>query len=349
MSRSEIIVNAIKGKDSNGVFYVAVVKAKYLSDLFRDVLKRTDINQANLTKIERAMRSNELRFGTSAISAITTSKLQFQQSARSQLGTLTIPSDSVIHVVNGLDACCATIRHVSQNNDFANSQVAVRFGIDATRKVEAHFAALLSVGELGSKAERIQNTRDDPIASVTLHVVSSVKYFAGRIEQVKTTISNRSTKLFTVSSLYEANRELLAVRHEETVPSSSSLCTEFWNAIGECLAEWNGVRDGSLQPASFRATYITSQGLMLRAFATLGRGLIQQRPATWQQSLKRLEKIDFARDNPVWTGRAIINGRVSKSLRAITLTSNYLKLHFGLKLSSEEQAIEQTFLDEIRR
>src|SRR5271165_135616 len=69
-------------------------------------------------------------------------------------------------------------------------------------------------------------------------------------------------------------------------------------------------------------------------------------PATGSQSSAgRLKTLDRSRNNAkLWEGRAMNAGRLSKRGVNVVLTGNLIKRHLGLKLTAEEQALENDFL-----
>jgi hypothetical protein len=53
-----------------------------------------------------------------------------------------------------------------------------------------------------------------------------------------------------------------------------------------------------------------------------------------------LKDIDWLKANPIWQNRILLNGRVIKSNLSITLASNVIKKVYGIKLTPEEQLLE---------
>ena len=52
---------------------------------------------------------------------------------------------------------------------------------------------------------------------------------------------------------------------------------------------------------------------------------------------------DWSRDSNLWKGRAVVNGRITKSITNVKLTANQIKKQIGLKLTSEEHQREKEF------
>ncbi len=73
--------------------------------------------------------------------------------------------------------------------------------------------------------------------------------------------------------------------------------------------------------------------------------LLRRHPRDWKSKLGRLKTLDWSRNNAkLWEGRAMNAGRLSKRGVNVVLTGNLIKRHLGLKLTAEEQALENDFL-----
>jgi DNA sulfur modification protein DndB len=164
-------------------------------------------------------------------------------------------------------------------------------------------------------------------------------------EMAKTTISNRSRKLFTLSSIYQATRRLLNKKPgEEVKQSDATLAEEFWNNVAKYMPDWRDAADKKVAPSELRRDYIHAHGITLQALAIAGTALVSGYSKGWKSKLARLRKVDWSRDNAeLWEGRALIGGRLSKAQNNVVLTANVLKKIFGLKLSASEQKVEDNY------
>jgi DNA sulfur modification protein DndB len=63
-------------------------------------------------------------------------------------------------------------------------------------------------------------------------------------------------------------------------------------------------------------------------------------PSNWKVKMKSLKDIDWLKTNPIWQNRILLNGRVIKSTISITLASNVIKKAYNIKLTPEEQLLE---------
>jgi DNA sulfur modification protein DndB len=82
---------------------------------------------------------------------------------------------------------------------------------------------------------------------------------------------------------------------------------------------------------------------VLNAIGKSGAVLLRDAPQDWKKRLKALSTIDWSRNSPIWAGRAVVGGRLSKATQNVTLTANYIKESLGLELSPEDRRIEDAF------
>lgn len=161
----------------------------------------------------------------------------------------------------------------------------------------------------------------------------------------KSSLSARSNKLFTLSSLYTANQTLFSGCKGRSVDDLAELAANYWGEVGALIPEWSRVIKREMPASEVRQGFLHSHGIALQALGRVGNILIQQPATEFKKQLRPLKNIDWSRSNSkVWEGRAMTGGRVTKSMNHVTLTTNYLKTQLRLPLSPEEQRVEDAFL-----
>jgi DNA sulfur modification protein DndB len=171
-----------------------------------------------------------------------------------------------------------------------------------------------------------------------------VKVFKDMTETAKSTISNRSRKLFTLSALHFAVLEQFPDKDLEDFPLASQRCQEFWEYVGEQIPEWIYVRESKMTAGEVRRDFIHCHAIVLQALGRAGRALYANHPNEVHKRLQRLRQVDWSRRNAqTWEGRAMIGGAMSKSGLNVTLTSNEIKRVLGLKLTADEQSAEDAY------
>ena len=100
------------------------------------------------------------------------------------------------------------------------------------------------------------------------------------------------------------------------------------------MPDWMAVKDGILSAATLRKECIHAHGLVLHVLGIIGQNLILANPSNWEKNLKKLNNIDWSKNNAnLWEGRALVGGRVSKAHNNVILTSNVIKGFLNLPLS----------------
>src|SRR5262249_24942006 len=161
-----------------------------------------------------------------------------------------------------------------------------------------------------------------------------VDAFEGMTEMVRSKISNRSLKLFTLSGIYHATEVLLAQKQKAPFAEQLALATQFWSEVANQIPDWGRAKRREISPAELRARFVHSHAIALSALARAGRSLLEIGRPKWRRRLAPLRKLDWSRSNrQLWEGRAMVAGRLSKSNVSVLLTGNVIKKELRLPLT----------------
>jgi DNA sulfur modification protein DndB len=172
--------------------------------------------------------------------------------------------------------------------------------------------------------------------------VDDVGVFKKLTETERTSISNRSLKLFTLSSIHQGTKSFLGKgRADDINLADKDLAVSYWEEISKHIPEWSLAASRKVATSELRKEFVHSHGLALHALGLVGFDLIRQHPKDWKKRLVSLQKVDWSRKNSkVWEGRALVSGRVSKASTNVQLTAIHLKRAIGLTLSTEDKKLE---------
>ena len=127
----------------------------------------------------------------------------------------------------------------------------------------------------------------------------------------------RSNKLFTLSTLYDANEELVGTKLDrkdtQDYKKKLDIAVAYWNAVAEVIPDWGKVKEGTLPAPMLRQEKINTHGVVLRALGGLGKAVIEAYPDSWRQRLTALKNVDLAK-NPLGT-RSIPSGKMPASMQ----------------------------------
>jgi len=178
-----------------------------------------------------------------------------------------------------------------------------------------------------------------------MEITEKVPVFKGMIDKEKLTIPIRSEKLFTLSTLYDANEELIGTKLEK--PDSKEYkeklerAVSYWNAVSRVIPDWEKVKEGTIKAPMLRQEKINTHGVVLRALGGLGRTLIEAYPSGWESKLEALRELDWRKSvgnkvNPEWENVCIMAGSVLSNRQARVATLAVLKGKVGVDLTGQE-------------
>lgn len=230
--------------------------------------------------------------------------------------------------------------------ELGDETISVVFFVDAgLQRCQQMFADLNKHAVRPTKSLSILYDSRDPLSQLARKLITVVPVFKGLTETEKTTISNRSIKLFTLSSIYQGTQALLNKPKKGRIsPQEEVLAIEFWTEVGNLIPEWRLARERKVSTAELRRDFMHAHGIALHALGIVGASLIAAEPKRWKERLQVLAKVDWSRTHTkLWEGRAMVGGRVSKAHNNVILSVSALKQVLDVSLSPEEQRVEAHF------
>jgi DNA sulfur modification protein DndB len=264
-----------------------------------------------------------------------------------EVGQLRIPLTARLVIQDGQHRRAAIEQVLSENPTLGDDMVPVMMFSDPQLTRAARLYADLNQSQRQrTQSQRVLHDQDSPLAALVRQLVEDVPLFRGLTELEKTTISNRSTALFTLSAIYQATQALLSVgRRDPVSETQADLAQRYWKELGQTIPEWHQTIEGKVKAAELRRDYIHAHGVALLAIGRVGHTLIEAYPADWPERLSALKRIDWSRENTaLWEGRAMVRGRMSKARDSVQLTANAIKQALGMELTEREQVLEQRLL-----
>lgn len=137
------------------------------------------------------------------------------------------------------------------------------------------------------------------MAAATLAMIDKVPAFKELTDKENVSLGVKSTKLFTLAALYDANVELLkVVGKKHDIVRNAQLLADYWSEVAKHMADWSKVLHGQKLALELRQEKISSHSTVLRAFGGLGADLISQ--PDWKTKLGMLQTIDWSKKNHEW-------------------------------------------------
>lgn len=260
----------------------------------------------------------------------------------SDIGHLEMELENVEFIINdGQHRCAAIAAALSGSLTLGKERISVLlFPQENLDRLQQMFSDLNRFAHKTSKSLDVLYDHRDNLSALTVAISEAVPVFKGMLDKEKISIPLRSPKLFTLSTLYDANEELLGTKIDKKgtkdFGDKLEVAVQYWNAIAEVISDWEKVKEGSLKAAELRQEKINTHAVVMRALGGLGKTLFEVHPKTWRKSLEALKGVDWRKStgegvNPTWDNVCIAAGSVVSNRQARVATLTTLKRIVGLE------------------
>ena len=357
MAGFEYIFPSIRGIQAGREYYISMCPIHLIPKIFlfdEEELKpelraQRSLNRQRVPEMARYMLSNPRGYTFSALTASIDGKVKFEPSSNDEdsrnIGRLRIPMNARFVINDGQHRRAAIEAALLQSPDLGDETISVVFFLDVgLKRCQQMFSDLNRFAVRPTTSLGLLYDHRDPDAAVAKVVMERVPVFNGLTETERSTISNRSIKLFTLSGIYHATQTLLQGLELTTIEQRQDRAVEYWTEVSRYVSDWQLARERKITASDLRRDYIHAHTLALAAMARVGNALLRDSSHPWKPRLKKLSSLDWARSNSAqWEGRAMNAGRLSKRNVNQTLTGNLIKQHLGIELTADEQELEHEF------
>lgn len=354
-SEHHYIFTALRGVQAGREYYVTMCLLRLLPKLFLfdeeelapELRAQRTLNRARIPDLVRYVVGNPHDYVFSSITASIDGIVQFHPfddgTPTPRVGRLHVPMSSRMVINDGQHRRAAIEEALRERPELGDETISVVFFIDAGLKcTQQMFADLNRHAIRPTQSIGILYDHRDPVSQLARRLADIVPVFHGLTELEKTSISNRSRKLFTLSSVYLATQRLLRKSKTSTISEpEAQLAEEFWTEVGKNIPDWQAAVKRTVATYELRRDFIHAHAVALQALAQVGSDLIAAEPERWRQQIRGLKKLDWSRTNAaIWEGRALLNGRISKTQSCVHLTANVIKTTLGIPLTPHDRQIE---------
>lgn len=335
MNSAAFVFPAIKGVQAQHEYYVSMVPLEVIAKILQfadeelppEVRSQRVLNKTRIPEIRDYILDNPDSYVFSALTVSVDGEISFNSISDDtpQIGTISIPMVSGFLINDGQHRKAAIAEAIKINPGLKNEHISVVFYKDAgLQRSQQMFSDLNRYAIKPTKSINILFNSREESSIIAKAVIEKVDAFNGFVEKEKTTISNRSKALFTLSAICTATNTLLA-GIDDSVENKIELAVRFWSAVSTHISEWNDVRFGLKKSSEVRKDYICSLSITLVAIGYAGNALIISHPEDWEQQLGILEQIDWKKTNPAWENLVFINGKVAANRSTQRAMSEYIK------------------------
>lgn len=366
MDHAEYVFTALRGRQAGREYYVVMCPLKLVPKIFlfqeeelpAELRAQRSLNKARIPDIASYMVTNKSDYVFSSITASIDGAVRFEKlTAKGEvvdsedIGRLRVSMDARFVVNDGQHRRAAIEEALKEYPDLGDETISVVFYVDVgLKRSQQMFSDLNKHAVRPTKSIGILYDHRDPMSVLARQLINEVEVFRNLTEMEKSSISNRSTKLFTISSIYQGTQSLLGKyrKTEEVSETETELALDFWRCVCENMPDWKLAAKREIATFELRRDYVHAHGLAMQVLGKIGAEIISTPEKDYKTELKKLASIDWRRGNKaLWEGRAMIAGKISKSHTCVILTTNLLKKEFGLALTADEMRVEKEYLREV--
>ena len=345
--------NAVRGVQAGRPCYIAMCPMRIIPKIFvfdedevpAELRAQRKLNKGRIPEMTNYLIENRKDYTLSSLTASIDGETEFVPINESSpnIGTLKISMDAQILLNDGQHRRAAIEEAVNNNTELGHDHISVVFFLDDDlKRSQQMFADLNKHAVRPSPSLATLYDQREELSNIARRVMNEVHIFSRLTETEKTSISNRSIKLFTLSGIKNATKALLNKGKNDHISEEEiQLAIDYWKYVSSQIKDWGLAADRKINSWELREGYIHAHGVLLHALGILGNQLIDDKDS-WSV-LDGLSDIDWSRSSNNWKGRAVVNGRITKSINNVKLTTNQIKKLINMELKKTEKAIEKEF------
>ncbi|MGE3424798.1 MAG: DNA sulfur modification protein DndB [Dehalococcoidia bacterium] len=340
-------VPAMRGKLGSRTYFACLMPMSAVPNLFKftdwagftpEDREQRVLNEKRVPDLRDYILDNEDDYLFSAITASYKSDPVYEEiknGGDGSLGVLKLRLGDDLIINDGQHRAAGIAAALKENPALGEQTIAVLlFPYENKDRVQQMFSDLNRFVQKTSKSLDILYDKRDPVSAATLDALEEVPVFRELTDKDSQTLKTKSTKLFTLAALYDANAELLKGRDDEKVGDKVELLVDWWSAVAKQMPDWTAVLTHHKEAKELRAEKISSHSTVLRALGGLGQELMKD--PEWRVRLESLGAIDWSKKNPEWEGVCIVANSVVSNRQARAATKSYIKFRLGMPITDAE-------------
>jgi DNA sulfur modification protein DndB len=356
---------ALRGRQAGCEYYSVMCPLKLIPKLFlfqeteipAELRAQRTLNKSRIPTISRYIVDNRSSYIFSSLTASIDGEVRFESikengSEINGIGRLRIPMESKFLINDGQHRRAAIEAALDESPEIGDETISVVFFIDlGLERSQQMFADLNKHVVRPTKSIGILYDRRDVLSDLSRNIIEEQPVFRNLTEMEKSSISNRSINLFTLSSIYQATSVLLGktAKCKEITQEEIEYALDFWEHVCQNMPDWRLAAKKDIPSHELRRDCIHAHALVMHALGKVGWYIKNNNDLyDYKEVLKGLPDIDWRRSNSaLWEGRAMTAGKISKSHTCVILTTNKIKQDLGLPLEANEQKVENEYLRSI--
>ena len=347
---------AIRGLQAGYPYYTVMIPLFQVPRLFSfdeadlpaNLRAQRVLSKARVPQIADYLATNWEDYILSSLCASVDGEIAFRPAtdevSHRNIGTLIIPMDSRILLNDGQHRCAAIEEALKTRRELEHETISVVLFADlGLERSQQMFADLNKNAVRPSSSISVLFDHRNPLARLSAQLLSKVEFFRRFTDLERSSLSNRASSLYTLSSLNRANGLLAGQEADRFGQDTIEKVIGYWSVLYEHMKDWQKLDAGTLKANDLRQRTVHAHGVVLQALGLLGGRLLTECPQDWHSRLASIEKIDWSRRNTtLWNGRVMNGVRMNGQRRAVQLGANVLYKSVGLELDERGRIAEET-------
>ncbi|MCO6185208.1 DNA sulfur modification protein DndB [Rhizobium sp. L1K21] len=351
--------SAIRGTQAGYPYFTVMIPLGQVPRIFSfddetlppDLRAQRVLSKARVPQIAEYLFTNWDNYILSSLCASVDGELSFRSASDDlglrNVGILTVSMDARILINDGQHRRAAIEEALKIRPELENETISVVLFADrGLERSQQMFADLNKNAVRPSGSLNVLFDRRSPLSQLSSGILNKIEFFRRFTDLERSSIPNRGTALYTLSSLNRANEWLAGKDANRFGESTVDLAVEYWSALFDVMLDWQRLDAGTLKSCDLRQGTVHAHGVLLQALGLLGGRLLAEKPKDWRTHVRKLESVDWSRRNAdLWEGRVMNGARMNGQKRAVQLGANVLCTAVELPLDERGRHAENSFLE----
>jgi len=262
MNYASFVFPAVRGFQAKREYFTAMVPLEVIPKIFQftdqemppEIRSQRVLNKARIPEMRDYIINNPESYVFSSLTVSVDGDMIFESvnDNETMIGHISISMNARFLINDGQHRRAAIAEAIKLNPELKNEHISVVFYYDnGLKHSQQMFSDLNRYAIRPTKSINILFNSREESSIVAKKVIEKVGIFSGMTEKEKTTISNRSKALFTLSAISTATIELLKDIDIE-LDEKIKLAVDFWTAVSEYMNDWQADKNGTKKPSEVR-------------------------------------------------------------------------------------------------
>jgi DNA sulfur modification protein DndB len=343
-NQSILSLPALRGHMGSRSYYVVLLPLTQVARLLEvpngdefspEARSQRKLVQTRIPEIAAYILDNEEDWLFSSLTASFDADVNFIPGENSDAGVLQLPLESRLLVNDGQHRRAAIERALKTDPTIGKQTISVvLFPAESLERNQQMFSDLNRTAQKTSRSLNIMYDHRDSLNEIATSLETHVPLLAGRVEKESQSIAVRSSKLITLSALYDMCREAigadkLPLTSRDEIDGAERRLVDDWISLTNVLPQWRAIEQGDLRPAEARAEFVNVHSVF---FFAIGGVLNQIADVEAPQlALNALRDVDWRRSNSEWQGICMLGPDIITRRQTRQVLREYLLWRVGLR------------------